>query len=1465
MSDYEPFLIPVEVIGGKDAENTLKNIDSKLKEISEDLMNVGYGADAMKTLTADMRALSSTSKTVASGISALNKANAQAAKDAEGVALAHQKVATEAGKTARELEKARTQTANTAVANQKLKTEIEKTVAAHTRAEMAALRLAQAHEREAQKALQAASPYNQLNRALKEQADKLRNALAAGNMNQVTVQRMADKYNRLKGELDITNAKFNALTGSIKTTHSIGMAFASFLGNLAANVFQQVISSLGRMVQELSKAGVALDGIKNTFAAGARGWKQGGEEMLWVAETAEKLGLNLQSTYEPYAKFMTSFTRSGGTLQESRQIFEDLSTAMVSLHLSSDQMNNVFVALEQMANKGTVQAEELKRQLGNALPGAFELAAQSMNLTTAELMDMMKKGEVVSRDFLPRFAALVKDSLGTQIGIAVNQYNAHLNRLKSQTFLLQASLGQILNEALTPLVQGLTSVVRGANLLIKAFGDSTTAATALQSVFLALGVSLGIYIAKTTAATIATLNLALAEGTKLASSLTLAQKALLSLNTLLTTNVTMAGLATAATNTLKAAWTAIAAHPIGAILIAVGTAALYCANSINKANKDIAEQYVQIQDYSNNLTGLISEYSQLSAVQNKTTAQQEAYNRALNDLSEKYPTVLKYIQDNKVNLNNLTKEQADNIASLAAMQMTQDAELVKLQELSNGWIIFGTRCKQVGKAVLLVVQAIEAAVAHLVIAVGQAFTRTYALVMKGLGEITEKSAWVMSHIGQKELAVSLDNATKQLKGWANSAWDIGKEAHSNLNGAIGMLAQDIANVEVERIQKAEKNFKDSLAKIGQDQAKLAQQLMYSSNNLTGVATGEQGKKKGKSAKEKKKEAEDEWQALNKKKEAVLEQIRVGKLLGKDTSDLEKTYKSYQTQIDSVTEAIKKLNAEEKTLNMTAAEKAIKDWEDKKKALQNAEKQYKGMLLAGNAYTKAQREQQRETMKVLKAEVAYNEQLENQEDLMKITSRTAQQFTNSVFDSLFEPLREGESLWTRFKDAGVNALKSIAQTWTKQFLQNIVTGFGAGFTTNRANGANFIQSLAGGFTGSITQLAKAPLQTNIFGTQPKQGGGSSGGVLGGIMNSVKGLFGGGTVTGVTPSIGGGATGSANPLGMITNVGAVGQSVLGTLNTGASVLSQTLQTATTPAVSGVLGGIANLSGTATGAGTSLLNMGTSALGAGSNMLGMANPAVMAAQSVASMAMTAPIAAASMAAMGATMTSASTAFTTAAPALMQMAAAMSTLATSSASAATSMAALAVSTAANSAAQIPFVGWILAPLAAALTGTGIAVGTAIAGAGIAAGTALSGAGQMVGGAMAGIGNTLSGVRGASSSSGIGSTSASVIPHAKGGIVSSPTMFPMQGGNIGLAGEAGTEVIAPARRMSNGDVGIGAVQPKVTVNNYTNSAVEVIKRPNNEMEIKISELNSMLSSSKTNKGWVNAQTRMSKQGKQIG
>jgi phage-related minor tail protein len=50
--------------------------------------------------------------------------------------------------------------------------------------------------------------------------------------------------------------------------------------------------------------------------------------------------------------------------------------------------------------------------------------------------------------------------------------------------------------------------------------------------------------------------------------------------------------------------------------------------------------------------------------------------------------------------------------------------------------------------------------------------------------------------------------------------------------------------------------------------------------------------------------------------------------------------------------------------------------------------------------------------------------------------------------------------------------------------------------------------------------------------------------------------------------------------------------------------------------------------------------------------------------------------------------------------------------------------------------------------------------------------------------------------------TNPAVIPHAKGGVISTPSYFPMSGG-LGLMGEAGPEAIMPLQRGSDGRLGV--------------------------------------------------------------
>jgi len=66
-----------------------------------------------------------------------------------------------------------------------------------------------------------------------------------------------------------------------------------------------------------------------------------------------------------------------------------------------------------------------------------------------------------------------------------------------------------------------------------------------------------------------------------------------------------------------------------------------------------------------------------------------------------------------------------------------------------------------------------------------------------------------------------------------------------------------------------------------------------------------------------------------------------------------------------------------------------------------------------------------------------------------------------------------------------------------------------------------------------------------------------------------------------------------------------------------------------------------------------------------------------------------------------------------------------------------------------------------------------------------------------------------------------SVVPFATGGVVGSPTYFPMSGGRTGLMGEAGPEAIMPLKRGKDGKLGVASegTSDTIVVNNSFNFA----------------------------------------------
>lgn len=124
------------------------------------------------------------------------------------------------------------------------------------------------------------------------------------------------------------------------------------------------------------------------------------EELDYIRAQSDRLGVSLQAVSKSYVKFAAAGVKSGASIQEVRFIFESFAEAGRVLNLSADDLNGIFNALGQSFSKGKIQAEELRQQLGERLPGAFAFAQEALKGEFPDLNKALEQGKVGAENLL---------------------------------------------------------------------------------------------------------------------------------------------------------------------------------------------------------------------------------------------------------------------------------------------------------------------------------------------------------------------------------------------------------------------------------------------------------------------------------------------------------------------------------------------------------------------------------------------------------------------------------------------------------------------------------------------------------------------------------------------------------------------------------------------------------------------------------------------------------------------------------------------------------------------------------------------------------------------------------------------------------------------------------------------------------------------------------------------------------
>ena len=153
------------------------------------------------------------------------------------------------------------------------------------------------------------------------------------------------------------------------------------------------------------------------------------QDWEFIRQQSYRTGTRIEDTAKGYRNFYAAANMAGFAKGDIQGMYGDLLTSTRSIGASSIQTQGALLALEQMISKGTVSMEELRRQLGNALPGAFEIGAKAMNMTTAEFNDFVKSGKLASNVFVPRFIKQLKEEFAGGFVESTKSIDFALNNL----------------------------------------------------------------------------------------------------------------------------------------------------------------------------------------------------------------------------------------------------------------------------------------------------------------------------------------------------------------------------------------------------------------------------------------------------------------------------------------------------------------------------------------------------------------------------------------------------------------------------------------------------------------------------------------------------------------------------------------------------------------------------------------------------------------------------------------------------------------------------------------------------------------------------------------------------------------------------------------------------------------------------------------------------------------------------
>lgn len=270
--------------------------------------------------------------------------------------------------------------------------------------------------------------------------------------------------------------RFNSFTGHFKS-FMMTVAATRFALMDIHQVFLALPSAFVKASGEIERMTKLMAGLSKESDTLKRN-QEAVANTKYVFNLAKNAPFEVKALSDAFVKLKTvGLDPAGGSLNT-------LVDSVAKFGGTGEHLHRASIAIQQMVGKGVISMEELRQQLGEAVPTAMQAMATGTGMSMGELVDKISKGTVEARSALERMFAVMKVENDGAAMEMMNTYVGQLEKLKTTWMLFANEVGNsggFLTEVKNQLIQ-LNDVLSSESARQFAHGLSLSLAEATRAI-----------------------------------------------------------------------------------------------------------------------------------------------------------------------------------------------------------------------------------------------------------------------------------------------------------------------------------------------------------------------------------------------------------------------------------------------------------------------------------------------------------------------------------------------------------------------------------------------------------------------------------------------------------------------------------------------------------------------------------------------------------------------------------------------------------------------------------------------------------------------------------------------------------------------------------------------------------------------------------------------------------------------